>query len=208
MWEEYPPQASAASFDLIDSHDTDRALSTLAQGGGLDEARQRLKLAALLQFTWVGAPMVLYGDEVAVNAPGGDPFSRAPYPWTDQSGNPSLYGPPDLGILDFYTRLGRLHSQLPALRQGAFRTLLAGDTSRQATDNDVYAFLRSGAAAKPVVVVLNRGSATETASVPVRNAYPSGASLQDALTGQAYSVGNGAVSVTVPARSGLVLVGG
>jgi cyclomaltodextrinase / maltogenic alpha-amylase / neopullulanase len=44
------------------------------------EARERLKLAALLQYTYVGAPMVFYGDEVGINAPGSDPFMRAPYP--------------------------------------------------------------------------------------------------------------------------------
>ncbi len=209
IWEEYPQQAAAASFDLIDSHDTARALNSLSTSSdsGLTEPRQRLKLAALLQYTWVGAPMVLYGDEVAIDAPGSDPFPRAPYPWSDQSGSLSVYGPPDLGVLDFYTRLGQLRADLPVLRHGGFASLLTGDTSKASDDNDVYAFLRSGGADKPVIVVLNKGSSDEEASIPVRGAYPNGTTLLDMLVGGSYSVTGGSVSVKVSPRSGLVLVG-
>jgi len=197
--EEYPAQALASSFSLIDSHDTQRALATLAANGNLDEARQRLKLAATLQYTYVGAPMTLYGDEVAVNAPGNDPFNRAPYPWSDASGNISTYGPPDLGVLDWYTKLGRARADLPALRGGGFTTLL--------TRGDVYAFLRSGGAAKPVVVVLNKGASTADATVPLRGAYPSGTTLQDQLSSTTFTTGGGSVRVSIGARSAVVLVG-
>jgi hypothetical protein len=49
----------------------------------LAEGKQRLRLAALLQYTYVGVPMVYYGDEVGIDAPGPDPFDRPPYPWAD-----------------------------------------------------------------------------------------------------------------------------
>jgi hypothetical protein len=105
-------------------------------------------------------------------------------------------------------RLGRLRAQLPALRGGTFATLLVGDATRAAEDNDVYAFLRSGGgAAKPVIVVLNKGAAMESAVVPVRGAYASGAPLQDALGGSTATVAGGSVTLSVPARGGLVLVG-
>jgi glycosidase len=210
MREEYPPQASADSFNLIDSHDTVRALNLLVQPGdnGLDQARERQRLAALLQFTYIGAPMILYGDEVGINAPGADPFNRAPYPWADASGDLSLYGPPDQGMLDYYTKLGRLRAQLPALRATGFTSLLTGDTTRSSADNGVYAFLRAGGAAKPVIVALNNGSAAESATIPLRGAYPNGTTLQDALGDGGATVMGGAVTVSVPARSGLVLVGG
>ncbi len=86
--EDYPRQAAAVSFNLLDSHDTNRALFVLTEPPYI--ASQRLRLATLLQFTAFGAPMVYYGDEVAINAPGksgfGDPYNRAPYPWADASG--------------------------------------------------------------------------------------------------------------------------
>jgi glycosidase len=210
MREEYPPQASADSFNLLDSHDTVRVLNLLVQPGdhGLVEARERQRLAALLQFTYVGAPMILYGDEVGINAPGADPFNRAPYPWADASGDLALYGPPDQGMLDYYSRLGQVRTQLPALKDGGFATVLTGNTTKASGDNDVYAFLRAGGAAKPVLIVLNKGPATESATLPVRGDYPNGTSLLDALGGPGGTVNGGAVTVSVPARSGLVLVGG
>ncbi|MGH2524698.1 MAG: glycoside hydrolase family 13 protein, partial [Anaerolineales bacterium] len=88
--EDYPPQASAAMLNLIDSHDTNRALYvlTLLGDSGLAQAKERLKLTALFQFTYLGAPMVYYGDEAGLdspslangpNGPEDDPYNRAPY---------------------------------------------------------------------------------------------------------------------------------
>jgi len=65
-----------------------RALFVMTEQGdnGLTQAKQRLKLAALFQFTYIGAPTVWYGDEVALNSPSkysspngpvGDPYTRA-----------------------------------------------------------------------------------------------------------------------------------
>ena len=206
MWEEYPRQASLASFALIDSHDTERALAVLRQGGTFDEARERLRLATLLQFTWVGAPMVLYGDEVSINAPGGDPFNRAPYPWTDESGDVTTYGPPDTSMLAYYRRLGQLRRTLPALRTGSFQTLFTGDTTRSGGDNQVYAFGRVAPPAKPVIVALNRGANSQIATIPARGLYPNGTILVDQLLGAEASVVAGSIRATVPGHSGLVLV--
>ena len=67
--------------------------------------------------------MVYYGDEAGIDAPGrsgfGDPYNRAPYPWTDASGNVDTYGPPADYMLSWYTRLGALRHSLPALRTEA-----------------------------------------------------------------------------------------
>ena len=93
-------------LNLLDSHDVNRALFVMTELGdtGLVQAKQRLELAAFFQFTYIGAPMVYYGDEVAINSPSqtssangpiGDPYTRPPYPWLDQAGNPNIYGPPD-----------------------------------------------------------------------------------------------------------------
>ena len=199
MREQYPLQASEVSFNLIDSHDTRRALSvfTLPGDDGLTQAKQRLRLAALLQFTYIGAPMIFYGDEAAINASGPDPFNRAPYPWTDASGNPSLYGPPDQSMIAYFSQLARLRHDLPALRSGSFTTLL--------TAKDVYAFLRSGGTAKPVIVALNRAATSSAVQIPVKGT--TAASWTDALSGATVTVSGGKLAVTVPPRGGMILVG-
>ena len=204
--EDYPPQASAGAFNLIDSHDTNRALFVFTEPGddGLIQARKRLELAALLQFTYVGAPMIYYGDEAAINAPGlgaADPFNRAPYPWSDASGNPNIYGPADTAMIAYYSKLGRIRHELPALRTGSFERLLANDAA------GVYAFARTGSGAKPVIVALNKGSSPRDVVLRIGRFYPDGTAVEDRIGGTTSTVSGGTIRVSLAARSGAVLVG-
>jgi glycosidase len=214
--EDYPPQATAAMLNLIDSHDTNRALYVLTESGdsGLTQAKERLRLAALFQFTYIGAPMIYYGDEGALNSPSlgngpsgpeDDPYNRAPYPWSDEGGNASIYGPVDNSQVAHYTMLAHLRKQHPALRTGSFETLLTGDTTASSTDNNTFAFARAGSG-ETAVVALNNGGASNTASIPVAAHFADGTMLQDALGGATFTVSGGNVSVTLAARSGAVLL--
>jgi glycosidase len=217
--DDYPPQATAAMLNLLDSHDTNRALFVMTETGdaGLVQAKQRLELAALFQFTYIGAPMVFYGDEVAINSPSqtssgngpiGDPYTRAPYPWTDQPGDPTIYGPPDTSVLAFYKKLAHTRKQYPVLRRGKFITLLTGDTQQPNTAPNTYAFARTTQGQNPVVVALNNGSAANSASIPVTGLYTDGTLLTDVLSGATYTVSSGAVQVTLAPRRGVLLVRG
>ncbi|HEV7893240.1 MAG TPA: alpha-amylase family glycosyl hydrolase [Pyrinomonadaceae bacterium] len=214
--EDYPAQATAAMLNLLDSHDTNRSLYTLTLLGdsGLNEAKQRLKLSALFQFTYMGAPMVYYGDEGALNSPSlangsngpeDDPYNRAPYPWDDEAGDASVYGPIDNGVRDYYTKLAHMRKQFAALREGSFEALLTGDTTGSNTDDNTYAFARVSGASK-AVVALNNGPGVNTASVPVAGLFADGTSLVDVLSGASYTVSGGHVSVTLAGRSGIVLL--
>jgi hypothetical protein len=214
--EDYPPQATAAMLNLLGSHDTNRSLYvlTLPGDGGLTEAKQRLRLSALFQFTYPGAPMVYYGDEVAVDAPSlangpngpeDDPYNRAPFPWGDEAGDQNAYGPADASVRDFYAKLGHMRKQFAALREGAFETLLTGDTTDPASDDNTYAFARVSGAER-AVVVLNNGSVNNTASVPVAAHFADATPLVDVLTGAGYTVSGGHVSVTLAPRAGVVLL--
>ena len=215
--DDYPVQSTAAMLNLLDSHDTNRALFVMTEPGdsGLTQAKQRLMLAALFQFTYIGAPMVYYGDEVAINAPSlfsnnngavGDPYNRAPFPWPDQSGDDTIYGPPDTTVANFYGKLAHLRKQYPALRDGAFVTLLTGDAQQSNTAPNTYAFARALANAATAVVALNNGSGSNTASVPVGAFFSDGTQLQDAITSATYNVSSGAVQVALAARTGVVLL--
>jgi glycosidase len=215
--DDYPPQATAAMLNLLDSHDVNRALYVMTEIGdtGLVQAKQRLGLAALFQFTYVGAPMVYYGDEVAVNSPSlansnngpmGDPYTRSPYPWTDQPGDPTIYGPPDATVQSYYTTLAHLRKQYPALRDGSFVTLLTGDTQEAAAAPNTYAYARVLNGYETAVVALNNGSASNAATIPVGGLFSDGSQLQDAISGATYSVSGGNVAVTLAADTGVVLL--
>jgi len=215
--DDYPLQATAAMLNLLDSHDVNRALYVMTELGdtGLVQAKKRLELAALFQFTYVGAPMVYYGDEVAVNSPSlansnngpiGDPYTRPPYPWLDQAGDPTIYGPPDTSVEGYYTTLAHLRKQYAALRNGSFVTLLTGDTQQSHTAPNTYAFARVLNGSQTAVVALNNGSSSNAATIPVGSLFSDGTQLQDAISGATYSVSGGNVAITLAGDTGVVLL--
>jgi len=55
-------------------------------------------------------------------------------------------------------------------------------------------------------VALNNGASSNTASIPVSGIFTDGTQLQDPLSGATYTVGSGAVAVTLSPRSGVVLL--
>jgi len=123
--EAYPPQAFHALMNLVSSHDQARALHVL--GGPVDasldvmqKAKQRLRLATLVQMTLPGSPTVYYGDEVGLSG-GDDPYNRMPYPWADQGGHP------DLSLRQDFKSLLQMRRQHAVLRQGTLLAPLASN---------------------------------------------------------------------------------
>lgn len=177
----YPSQSVAVQMNLIDSHDTVRYL-TQANGDA-----SRLMLAALFQMTYVGAPAIYYGDEIAMEG-GRDPDCRRPFVWDWEK------DPRRAAMHAWYTKLGNLRNAHAALRTGEFRTLAA--------DGMTYAFERTDGR-ETFVVVINAGRSPAT--VPLDCARWGGkASAVDALEGGAPQAWSGTASVTVPGSTGRV----
>lgn len=61
----YPRNVTENSFNLLDSHDTDRLLTTAK----LD--KDKFKLAYTYLFTHAGSPMIYYGDEIGMDGDNG-----------------------------------------------------------------------------------------------------------------------------------------
>ena len=70
----YVPQVSRNQLNLLSSHDTARFRT---ESGG---NRELQKLAAVVQFTWPGAPSIYYGEEIGMEG-GADPENRRPMRW-------------------------------------------------------------------------------------------------------------------------------
>ena len=121
------------------------------------------KLAAVLQHTVPGTPIVYTGDEVGAEYSPYDVFE--PINWSDP-----------LGFKPFYRRLATLRKSLPALSSGDF--LPVSTPGR----NDVFAFVRkSGADA--VLVVLNFGTQKSVVvKMPMTQANERIAHLTEAVT--------------------------
>ncbi|MGH3071233.1 MAG: alpha-amylase family glycosyl hydrolase [Gaiellaceae bacterium] len=188
--EDFPDAAFFSAMNLIDSHDTERALWTLTPGpdtraakeqdaANVAEGKRRLRLASLLQFTLPGAPTVYYGDEVGVTGDD-DPDDRRTYPWAD------LGGIPDTALLGHYTSLAALRRAHPSLTAGSFAIASVDDAAG--------------------TVVLERRTATERALVAL-NVSGSERTLPSAGT-LAQSVGTASVAggtLTLGPLSGAVL---
>lgn len=230
LQERYPPQAFFAMLNLLDSHDTNRALFMLDHNTDnndddlyqnpdyqWDDAITRLKGVVILQMTLPGAPTIYYGDEVGLVGPvtyddtydvwQDDPYNRQPYPWLDESGIPfyshlkTAAGQDQL--LDHYTLLTTARNAHPALRIGSFDTLLTDDTSK------VYAYGRRLLNPQDAaIVVINRDDTNHAISLNVTGYLPAGAVFSDILNNNAqYTVQtDGSLQIQVQGMFGAVLV--
>jgi glycosidase len=205
--EDYAKPAYFALMNLIDSHDTTRALWTLSPGAENDAAakaagaasgKQRLRLASLVQYTLPGMPTVYYGDEVGVTG-SDDPDNRRTYPWPQEGGKP------DDALAAHYASLGSLRARTPALRDGALVGLAADDAA------GTVAYGRKTGTQAVVVALAKSGAAT--VDVPTAGFVPDGTTFTAALGvgnagGATYATAGGALHVPLAALSGIVLVTG
>ncbi|WP_342562884.1 glycoside hydrolase family 13 protein [Paenibacillus sp. FSL R7-0345] len=112
----YNDQANSAMFQLLGSHDTERFLTACKENGrGWDRqgtALARMKLAVFFQMTYIGIPMIYYGDEAGMEG-ATDPHCRKPMLWQEQDRN--------TGLFEWYKTLIALRKQHLILQNGAFR---------------------------------------------------------------------------------------
>jgi cyclomaltodextrinase len=140
--EEHGPVAPY-HLTLLSSHDTPRILTLCNHNLG------RMIAAVVFQMTYVGIPMVYYGDEIGMVGDN-DPLCRAGMIWETARQNGR--------ILDTHRTLIHLRRTHPALVDGTFETLHVF--------NGVYAYRRS-LDADCAIVVLNPREARSNYCIPV-----------------------------------------
>ena len=189
--EAFPKGVAEVQQNLFGSHDTDRigshivnrdkehasdwnayfAFSKVESGQydprkPTDEELEAQKLFAVFQMTYVGAPMIYYGDEAGMWG-ANDPDCRKPMVWDDMDYEDEAHLPdgtrkanPDKVAFNrdlhaHYRRLIGLRNELEPLRIGSFETLVTDDVQ------GIYAFRRK-AGDNEVVVVLNNSKEEQT----------------------------------------------
>lgn len=162
----YPPDRRRNLLTLLSSHDTPR-IHTVAGGR---PGPVRAALAFL--FTYEGAPVIYYGDEVGL-AGGPDPDCRRCMPWSGARWDHDTHR--------LVRQLGQLRAAHPALRRGGFHGILCQDRA--------YVFARS-LGDDVVVVALNAGFQHEV--VWFAPPHPA-AAWRDAITGSVHARGPGGV---------------
>jgi cyclomaltodextrinase / maltogenic alpha-amylase / neopullulanase len=196
MREAYPPQSFYALMNLLSSHDQPRSLHVFGytdektDAATIDAAKQKLRLAVFFQMIFPGAPTIYYGDEVGMTG-GEDPYNRGPYPWADQGGNP------DSDLFAEYKKLIELRKNNPVLRHGHIDAPLL-------IDEHVIVLLRNDKKTQAITATNNANEPkTLTLRLPATN---KASTFVDALSKEKFQVIDGKITITIPARYGLVLV--
>ena len=194
--ENYPPEAFLSLMNFLGTHDTPRILTVLGADSVPDSKAdraayrlspaqrqiglERLRLAALILFTFPGAPTVYYGDEAAMEG-WEDPFNRAGYPWAQE----------DTDLKAHFAELARFRRSFPALQAGVLHWIW--------TSGPLLIFARE-LDGQLLTTVVNAADVSQALSLPW-SAPPA----RDLLTSQRFIPTDNAISLTLPPRSGLLL---
>ncbi|NIR48004.1 DUF3459 domain-containing protein, partial [candidate division KSB1 bacterium] len=223
---DYPKEVNYVLMNLLDSHDTDRLASQIVNPNDVydhrdhprensdyeirkptdDEIRLQ-KLIALFQMTYVGAPMIYYGDEAGMWG-ADDPDCRKPMLWPELTYEPEASHP--LGgqrpvdqnrfnqdLFNHYKRLIHTRNTHAALQIGKIETLLTDD------DNDVFAFRRFDDT-QTLIIAINNSEDQQSISVPVPQIEQKD-SWTDILTQKSYEVREESLNLLLPGTSGVIL---
>ena len=194
--ENYPPAAYYSAMNFLGTHDTPRILTVLG-ADHVPETREaraayrlspaerergiaRVKLAALLMFTFPGSPTVYYGDEAGMEG-WEDPFNRGTYPW----------GHEDTELKSWFSLLGQLRRSRESLQAGTICYLYA--------HGPLLAFERR-AQTERLVAVINASAEPVEASLPWESQ-----NATDLLSGQLFAAKDGQLSLRLLPRQGLLL---
>lgn len=225
--DDYPEDVNYVLMNLMDSHDTDRLASQIVNPDDVydhrdnprdnpeynvrkptEEEIQTQKLIALFQMTYVGAPMIYYGDEAGMWG-ADDPDCRKPMLWPDRQYDQEVshpfgkYRPADdnrfnWDLFNHYKKLINIRQQHPSLQIGEIETLLTND------DKDVYVFRRFSGS-KSLIVVLNNSDSSQTLSLSV-DKLGSKTSWTDLLTKKYFQVDGKILKLKIHKITGLILI--
>jgi len=190
----YPTQATLVAQNLLDSHDTDRIASMMVnpdlpfdQANRIQDANpqydlrpptdqeyRRVRLATIVQFTFAGAPMTWYGDELGMFG-ADDPHCRKPMVWPDLGPfeDPAERARPEM--FEHYRRLIAIRHTFGALQRGDLWFVHADDEA------GTVAYVRTSPGDSPVLVIVNNSDQTRRAEVPFD--LPEGTPVFDLLSG-------------------------
>jgi glycosidase len=134
-----------------------------------DHEKRLIRLLTFFQFTYLGAPMIYYGDEVGLWG-ANDPCCRKPMLWPEFTYDPEVYLPygtrrstpdpvaPDTTLHAHHRTLAHLRHAHTALRRGTFEVSYIDDETR------TFAFHRNYKQ-ETLSIVIN--SSTRTVNLPL-----------------------------------------
>jgi glycosidase len=234
----YPAGVAYVNQNLFGSHDSNRIASHIVNRGignfrdwgnyfNLSQASNNpnyqvrkpnqaelnlQKLFIMLQMTYVGAPMIYYGDEVGMWG-GNDPDSRKPMIWSDinyenerylANGNKRTESEVDTvavntTLKEYYQKLINIRKSYPALQLGNFKTILVDNAK------SLYGFERSytkNLDQQDLWVLFNNDSSDHRVAINTLNSKY----FLDLISKTKYTVEENELIIMIPAKSSVVLL--
>ncbi len=224
---EYPSNVNYALMNLLGSHDTDRLASQIVNpdtrydGAETSVANNKsyqvrkpneselqiLKLMVLFQMTYLGAPMVYYGDEAGMWG-ADDPDDRKPMLWADMTYDNESHHPFGLprpidtnrfntDLYAHYALCIKIRRASDALKLGDFTKVLADDK------RDVIAYRRSYGN-EHMLVVLNNSPSSQSVNVPLADTFGS-LRWKNVFDATSFRVDKNSLRLTLKGKSGVIL---
>ncbi len=183
----YRDQVNEVLYNLVGSHDTTRFLA-LCRGRS-----EKMRCATIFQMTYVGMPVVYYGDEVGMTSEIEWSDNRRPMIWDKRK--------QDRALLTFFSKLIAIRKQNRPLTDGDFTTILAD------SNTNMYAFLRHDETGK-IAVLINNSSSERVMNLRNRDfGWSPSTSLKDLLTENVFTSSNSETSLQIQPYSGIILSG-
>lgn len=173
---------------FLGSHDEDGFKKKLLDGGMAEDAATAASMvAASLQITAKGQPVIYYGEEIGLTGLNNYPYqtNRYDFDWTIVSNDNKTYQ-------HYKKMLSIRNAYTDVFARGDRKTIVASDEKG-------YDIVSRSYQGTKLYVGLNIKGAAQTVEVPVSES--NGTILKDLYSGTSYTVNNGKVEVTIPAAA-------
>ena len=143
IYTDYTHNVNEVAFNLLDSHDTTRLLTT-CEGN-----KAKALLAYTFQMTQTGSPCIYYGGEIGLDG-GADPLCRRCMIWDEEKQDREMY--------DYLKQLIRIRKNYPAMRSHELQWIETNDKEnviifkKVFKDEEIYVILNNQDEAKSVSV--------------------------------------------------------
>lgn len=173
---------------FLGSHDEDGFKKKLLDGGMKEDAATAASMvAASLQITAKGQPVIYYGEEIGLTGLNNYPYqtNRYDFDWSMVNNDNKTYQ-------HYKKMLSIRNAYTDVFARGDRKTIVASDEKG-------YDIVSRSYQGTKLYVGLNIKGAAQTVEVPVSES--NGTILKDLYSGTSYTVNNGKVEVTIPAAA-------